>query len=185
MSSPPDITLLLQKFAEGDRDAANELFAAVYGELKQIAANQMKREQAITLQSTAIVHEAWIKLIGSHEERCWNNRGHFVAAAAQAMNQILVDAARRRKRQKRGGGAQKFELMESDFVSVTDDNILALEEALERLRETESRKAELVVLRFYGGMTVQEAADFLGISVATAERDWAFAKAWLRSRMAE
>ena len=184
MNQPVDVTVLLEQVDSGNRDAADHLFAVVYDELRQLAASQMRAESSShTLQSTALVHEAWLKLIGSRERSEWKNRGHFFAAASQAMRRILVDAARARQRQKRGGTAQQQQLRDDDLIAKTDDDLLALNEALEQLEQQDRVKAELVNLRYFGGFTNKQAAEQLGISTATAERHWTFARAWLRSRM--
>lgn len=185
ISTPADsVTLLLEQVSSGDRNAANQLFDLVYDQMKKLATSQMKKESINhTLQSTALVHEAWIKMIGSRAEPAWNNRGHFFAAAAQAMRRILVDAARERQRQKRGGKNQGFELREDQFSIRQDDDLLALDEALDQLKAKDPVKAELVNMRYFGGFTNKQAAEQLGISTATAERYWVFARAWLRSRV--
>ena len=136
-----------------------------------------------TLQSTALVHEVWIKLVGKQKGIHWNNRGHFFSAAAQAMRRILVDAARTRKRLKRGGNMQKVELHDYDLMIEEDEELLALDEALNMLEKEDAKKATLVNLRYFGGFTNMQAAEQLGISTATADRYWTFAKAWLRSKM--
>lgn len=182
-SSSLDITRLLEAVSLGDRDAANKLFGVVYDELKRMAGSKMRMEKSQTLQSTALVHEVWLKLIGDREEHAWKSRGHFFATAALAMRRILVDAARARKRLKRGGDAVRFEIREDDLITRQDDDLIALDEALEMLREVDEKKADLVCLRYFGGLTNAQAAEQLDISPATAERYWAFAKAWLRSRI--
>jgi RNA polymerase sigma factor (TIGR02999 family) len=184
MPDTTNVTLLLDQAAAGSGNASNKLFEVVYDELKRMAEWQMKSErQDITLQSTAIVHEVWIKLIGNRDQQGWNNRKHFFAAAARAMRRILVDSARSRKRIKRGGGLAKVELQDADLISQQDDELLALHEALELLAIEDARKAELVSLRYFGGLTNAQAAKQLDVSIATAERDWTFAKAWLRAKM--
>ena len=179
-----DVTLLLDAIAGGELEAADQLFAVVYDELRQMANSQMNSEaKDNTLQSTALVHEVWIKLIGKQDGIQWNNRRHFFAAAAQAMRRILVDAARTRKRIKRGGGMQKLELQEHDLTFEQDEELLALDEALKLFHEEDETKATLVNLRYFAGFTNAQAAEQLGISTATAERYWMYAKAWLRSKM--
>jgi RNA polymerase sigma factor (TIGR02999 family) len=182
-SSRLSITRLLDSVATGDRRAADDLFMLVYEELKRIAADQMNREANQTLQSTALVHEVWLKLIGKENAPQWNGRRHFFAAAAQAMRRILVDAARARKRKKRGGSNVKVQLREDDWVTQSDDDLIALDEALEIFGEQEPVKAKLVNLRYFGGLTNQQAAEQLEISTATAERYWTYAKAWLRAKI--
>lgn len=182
--SKQSVTLLLEAISDGDRDAADHLFAIVYSELRRMATSQMLGEaRNNTLQSTALVHEVWIKLIGKQDGIQWNNRGHFFSAAAQAMRRILVDAARSRKRIKRGGGMQKVELQDYDLVIEQDEQLLALDEALELLHKEDEIKANLVNLRYFAGFTNAQAAKQLGISTATADRHWTYAKAWLRSKM--
>lgn len=178
-----DVTLLLDSAAAGDREAADQLFAVVYNELKLMANAQMSTEANNTLQSTALVHEVWIKLVGKQDGIQWNNRGHFFAAAAQAMRRILVDSARTRRRLKRGGGMNKLELQDHDLTIEQDEQLLALDEALQLLHAEDERKATLVNLRYFAGFTNAQAAEQLGISTATAERYWTYAKAWLRSKM--
>lgn len=179
-----DLNLLLQAVSDGHRAAADRLFAIVYEELKRMANAQMSSESKDnTLQSTALVHEVWIKLIGKQDDVQWNNSGHFFAAAAQAMRRILVDAARSRRRIKRGGGMQKVELQDHDLTTQQDSELLALDEALEMLGEVDEKKARLVNLRYFAGLTNAQAAEQLGISTATADRYWTYARAWLRSKM--
>ena len=181
---PNNLTLLLDQVDSGDHTAADQLFSLVYEELRQLAASQMRSESSNhTLQSTALVHEAWIKLVGNRQTSEWKNRGHFFAAASQAMRRILVDAARTRQRDKRGGLSQQHELREGDLITKLDEDLIALNEALEQLQQEDSAKAELVDLRYFGGFTNKQAAEQLGISTATAERHWTFARAWLRTRL--
>jgi RNA polymerase sigma factor (TIGR02999 family) len=182
-SSRIALTLLMQAAASGDRTAANDLFSLVYDELRRLAGGQMKLESRQTLQSTALVHEVWLKLIGNQAAPEWKSRTHFFSAAAQAMRRILVDAARTRKRIKRGGDNQQFEIRDDDLISDNDEELLALDEALELLRAHDPVKADLVSLRFFAGLTNKQAAEQLDISTATAERYWAYSKAWLRARM--
>lgn len=178
-----ELTLLLEGVRQGDRDATSKLFATVYDQLRRMAAAQMSTEGPQTLQSTALVHEVWVKLVGKRDSPTWADRKHFFAAAAQAMRRILVDSARTRRRLKRGGDAVHFELREDDALVQADEDLIALDEALECLREQDEKKAELVCLKYFGGLTNQQAADQLGVSLATAERHWAFAKAWLRAKI--
>ena len=183
-SSRLSITQMLDAAAAGEPDAANELFGLVYDELRQLAGHQMKQESiSHTLQSTALVHEVWIKLVGDRNDQSWQNRSHFFAAAAQAMRRILVDAARARKRIKRGGGKAKLEIRDDDLVSLQDEELIALDEALELLQADDDIKARLVDLRFFAGFTNAQASEQLGLSTATGERYWAFAKAWLRNKI--
>ncbi|MEO1528435.1 MAG: sigma-70 family RNA polymerase sigma factor [Planctomycetota bacterium] len=181
--STSQITSIIDLAARGDSRAADQLFALLYDELRAMANAQMRSEpDGITLQGTAIVHEAWIKLMGQ-DDATWTNRKHFFAAASQAMRRLLVDAARTRQRKKRGGGAVKLELRDDDRVWQQDQELLDLDEALGLLEEHDAEKAAVVKLRYFAGFTTQQVADHLGISVSTAERYWYFARAWLRSRM--
>ncbi len=177
------ITSLLAAASAGDRSATEELFSTVYNELRKTASIQMAGEEIQTLQPTALVHEVWIKLFGSNKPTKWNDRTHFCAAAAQAMRRILIDSAKARKRQKRGGGKQCFSIREDDALIEADENLLALDEALELLRDHDPVKAELVCLRYFGGLTNIEAAQQMGLSLSSAERGWVFAKAWLREKI--
>ena len=184
LSSELDITLLLDRAAGGDADAERQVMDLVYGELRRLADVQMGRENpGHTLQPTALVHEAWLKLIGGRVTGPWQSRQHFFATAAQAMRRILVDSARQRLRIKRGGGAAKHELRESDAMIQQDEELLALHEALEQLQAVDPLKAQLVELRFFGGLTNRQVAEQLELSLATVERYWSFARAWLKSRM--
>lgn len=167
---------------DGFKPAARML-PLVYDELRRLAAARLAAEAAgQTLQPTALVHEAYLRLVGQADEQRWENRGHFFAAAAEAMRRILVEAARRKKRLRHGGGRRRVELT-SPPAEIPDDDLLALDEVLSRLAERAPRKAELVKLRFFAGLTVPQAAAALGISVATAERHWAFARAWLHAEL--
>ena len=179
-----DVTVLLESIESGDGSAGEQLFQIVYGQLRDIACRHMRHENSDhTLQATALVHEAWIKLVGSSSSPAWKNRGHFFATASRAMRRILVDAARSRQRQKRGGKNASFEIREEDAVSEQDQELIALDEALEMLKDHDSVKAELVTMRFFGGFTNKQAAEQLGISTATADRYWTYARAWLRNCM--
>jgi RNA polymerase sigma factor (TIGR02999 family) len=181
---PPtsDVSRVLSAIDAGDPAAAQQLFPLVYDELRRLAAVQMAHEKpGQTLNATALVHEAWIRLAGG---QTFASRSHFFRASAEAMRRILVDRARARGADKRGGRWSRVELAEWHKVAQTPEQILALNEALERFASTEPRKAELVTLRFFGGMTMPEAADALGVSVPTAERWWAFARSWLYTELA-
>ena len=178
------ITGLLYEWRAGKMEAANQLIELVYGELHRMAGRQMRREHsAITLQTTALVHEAYLRLCGS-EPIQWQDRVHFFAVAAQQLRRVLVDHARRVRSGKRGGGAVHFSLAEFDGALLeSDEGLLALDEALGRLEKLDSRAASVVELRFFGGLEEQEIADALNISVATVKRDWVFARAWLASQL--
>jgi RNA polymerase sigma factor (TIGR02999 family) len=180
-----DVTHILNAAGQSDPRAANELLSLVYEELRRLAAAKMASEApGHTLQATALVHEAWLRLTND-EQRKWNDRTHFFAAAAEAMRRILVDNARRKRAQRRGGGHQHTELPEiACGVPENDDQIVAVSEALDQFAALDKQKAELVKLRYFVGMTIEEAAEVLGISVPTAYRHWAFARAWLARRIA-
>jgi RNA polymerase sigma factor (TIGR02999 family) len=171
-----DVTRLLEAAAAGDRQAAADLLPLVYDELRQLAATRMAAERPDhTLDATGLVHEAYLRLVGDQR---FDHRGHFFAAAAEAMRRILVENARRRSRARHGGGRRRVELRDVP-AAVPDDDLLALDEALVRLNAQDPVRAELVKLRYFAGLTIPQAADTLGISIATAERYWAFARAWL------
>lgn len=175
-----DITRLLGSIKEGHPEADEELLSQVYQELRRLAAYKMANEApGQTLQPTALVHEAWLRLFGGDGLRC-PNRAYFFAAAGEAMRRILVENARRKKRLKRGGNLERVDIDNLDLAAtLPEDDLLALDEALNQLTDAEPRAAELVKLCFFVGLTQQQAAKELGISVATAEREWAFARAWL------
>ncbi|MFN3190086.1 MAG: ECF-type sigma factor [Aureliella sp.] len=186
MTQDTNVTQLIEMMASGDGQAACELFSVLYDELRAMAKLHLQGEApGITLQSTALVHEAWIKLVGASSGGTWANRQHFFATAAQAMRRILVDAARSRNRKKRGGSARKLELVESDAIWQQDEDLLLLDEALEQLEQHDERKALLVKLRYFAGLTNAQAAEQIGVSTATAERDWTYARAWLRAQMSD
>ena len=180
-----DVTRILERAEKGDPKAAEELLPLVYGELRRLAAHLMTGESpGHTLQPTALVHEAWLRLGGDAQPQ-WQNRAHFFGAAAEAMRRILVEHARRRLRAKRGGGADPLDVDEIEIASpiADDDVLLRLSDALEELAVVDSRKAELVKLRYFVGMTHEEAAAALGIAVPTAKQWWAYARAWLAVEM--
>jgi RNA polymerase sigma factor (TIGR02999 family) len=176
----PEITRLLECAAAGDARAAGDLLPLVYEELRRMAAHKMSAESAgHTLQPTALVHEAWLRLSGSSQPR-WENRAHFFGAAAEAMRRILVDHARRKQSQKRGAGAERVELEDSLLtLAAPPDEILAVHDALDRLAAEDPQAAQLVKLRYFVGMTMEEAAAALGIGKRTAESLWTFSRAWL------
>jgi RNA polymerase sigma factor (TIGR02999 family) len=175
-----DLTRILNATGPDGASAAGELLAVVYDELRRLAAAKMAVESpGQTLQATALVHEAWLRLT-SDEKRRWNDRSHFFAAAAEAMRRILVDNARRKRARRYGGGLERVRMPEiASTVAGNEDQILAVNEALEKLAAQDQHKAELVKLRYFVGMTLEEAADVLGVSVPTAKRHWAYARAWL------
>jgi RNA polymerase sigma factor (TIGR02999 family) len=175
-----DVTRILNDMEHGDTKAADELLALVYDELRRVAAHKMANEApGQTLQPTALVHEAWLHL-GGDEQPNWKNRAHFFGAAAEAMRRILVDRAREKKALKRGGDLKRVDLDGVELASpMPDDELLALDEALDRLATVDTRAAEMVKLCFFVGLTQPEAARELGISLSTAERVWGFARSWL------
>ena len=176
-----DVTRLLGSVERGDPNAAGQLLVVLYDELRRMAAAKMAREApGQTLQPTALVHEAWLRLTGNSNPQQWEGRGHFFAAAAEAMRRILIERARRRASIRHGGGQQHVDIAEVELaVEIKPDELLAVDEALEKLAAAEPRKAELVKLRYYAGLTLEESAELLNISVAAARRDWTYARAWL------
>jgi len=179
-----DITLILNALERGDEEAIDKLLPAVYKELRQLADQKLARERpGHTLQATALVHEAYLRLAGSQGQN-WRSRTYFFGAAAEAMRRILTESARRKQRLKHGGGRMKVELMDGDFVSEgSSEDLIALDEALTELTESDPQKAELVKLRYFAGLTIEQAAQILNISSATAKRQWTYARAWLYGRI--
>jgi RNA polymerase sigma factor (TIGR02999 family) len=176
-----NVTRILAAIEQGDPQAAERLLPLVYDELRRLAAHKLSREAAgQTLDPTALVHEAYLRLVGLDDQGRWKDRGHFFAAAAQAMRRILVDNARRKRAQKRGDGLQRQPL-DAIAAPEIDEELVALDEALEKLAEADPIKARLVELRYFAGLTGEQAAQVLAISPATADRHWAFARAWLRT----
>jgi len=175
-----DVTLILQAVRRGDGQAAEELLPMVYNELRRLAATRMAQESAgQTLQATALVHEAWLRMVGDGD-RSWQNRAHFFGAAAEAMRRILIENARRKSRLKRGGGQVRLNIEELELAATTpDDKVLLIDEALARLQVEDPQIARVVTMKYFGGMTNQEAAESLGVTERTVERQWAYAKAWL------
>ncbi|MBS0198499.1 MAG: sigma-70 family RNA polymerase sigma factor [Planctomycetes bacterium] len=184
------VTILIEEAGKGDARAAAELLPLIYEELRKLAASNMNKEANAgvghTLEPTALVHEAYLRLLGpeGHGESGWNSRGHFFGAAAIAMRRILIDRARARKTEKRGGGRTRIELSEDAAAmdpSTEDagDQVLALDAALTRLEALDARKARVVMLRYFAGLSVEQTASALGVSPATVKNDWAFARAWL------
>jgi RNA polymerase sigma factor (TIGR02999 family) len=184
MHSPDAITELIHDAAAGDHRAVDELFQVVYGELRGLAQAQRRRWHGdYTLNTTALVHDAYLKLVGQ-EQQSWQDRAHFYAVASKAMRHILVNYAERRRAQKRGGDAVMMSLDEANPVAPeAADEILALNDALERLATMNERQSRVVECRFFGGLTVPETADALGTSAATVKRDWAIASAWLKQQI--
>ena len=174
-----DITGLLDRWRSGDVEAANQLMEMVYGDLHKIAAREMRREHGEhTLQTTAVLHEAYLRIFRSAPVE-WKDRAHFFAVAAQQLRRVLLDHARRANSEKRGGGIVKLPLLDSDVGVNIDERLLALDEALVRLEGLDPRAAKVVELRFFGGLTESDSAEVLDISIATLKRDWDFAKTWL------
>jgi RNA polymerase sigma factor (TIGR02999 family) len=183
-----DVTRLLDAAAGGDPRAAADLLPLVYDELRKLAAQRLAQERpGQTLQATALVHEAYVRLVGDRPGQPWNGRGHFFGAAAEAMRRILIDQARRKLRPKHGGGRERVNLDELTHPAAgcRADELLALDEALTILAREEPAKAELVKLRYFAGLTLEEAAACLGISPATATRHWAVARAWLFAALSD
>jgi RNA polymerase sigma factor (TIGR02999 family) len=181
------ITQILSQLDSGDSDAAHKLLPLVYEELRKLAAARLKQERPDhTLQATALVHEAWLRIAGDDQgdNKKWNSRGHFFGAAAEAMRRILVDHARAAMAEKRGGDRNRIELETWNHPAANrPQKLLELDEAIEKLGQQDAVKAELVKLRFFAGMTAKDAASVLNISSATAERYWAYARAWLHTEM--
>ncbi len=175
-----ELTVILQRIDQGDPHAADELLPLVYEELRKLAAQKMARESpGQTLQATALVHEAWLRLGGDQQPE-WQNRAHFFAAAAEAMRRILIDNARRKTSLRHGGGAERVNLDGLEVAAGMDDHqLLALDEALDRLAEHDAEKAQLVKLRFFAHLTNAQAAKVLGVSEPTVKRYWSYARAWL------
>ena len=181
-----DVTQVLAAIEAGDPRAAEQLLPLVYDELRKLAAARLANEKAgHTLQPTALVHEAYLRLVGAAQPQDWDGRGHFFAAAAEAMRRILVENARRKQRERHGGGRKRLSLDDQDVPveAASDDDVLALSEALDRLAAVNPRAAELVKLRYFVGLTSHEAAGILNISPRRADQVWAFARAWLLDRL--
>jgi RNA polymerase sigma factor (TIGR02999 family) len=181
-----EVTRILSALEQGDPHAAEQLLPLVYDELRRLAAQKLAQEQpGQTLQATALVHEAYLRLVGAGEPQRWDGKGHFFAAAAEAMRRILVEQARRKHSQKRGGGARRVDLDAGTLLSVAEpgDDLLALEEALSQFEAEEPLKARLVQLRFFAGLSLPEAAALLGVSLATAKRHWIYARSWLYGKI--
>jgi len=175
-----DVTHILGRVEQGDPKASDELLPLVYEELRRLAVAKMAQEApGNTLQPTALVHEAWLRLVGNENPQ-WSGRGHFFGAAAEAMRRILIDTARRKRAARHGGGQPKLDIQEIEIAAVEkDDELLAVNEALEKFAAHDQRKVELVKLRYFVGLTTEEAAKVLGISVPTADRWWNYSRAWL------
>src|SRR2546425_11042589 len=176
-----EVTRILSAIEQGDPHAAEQLLPLVYEELRKLAAAKLAQEKpGQTLQATALVHEAYLRLVDVDKAQQWNSRGHFFAAAAEAMRRILVEQARRKRRLKRGGDQERLDLEEVEIACAGPaDDMLALDDALTRLAQEHPEKAELVKLRYFAGLTVNEAAQVLGVSTSTVDRHWTYARAWL------
>jgi len=181
------VTQILSAIENGDTHAAADLLPIVYAELRKLAAAQMVREHAgQTLQATALVHEAYLRLVGAQNVQRWENRGHFFAAAAEAMRRILLNRARDKKRLKRGGNRRRVDLDHVEIaLDTSDDQLVALDQALSQFALEDPEAAKLVNLRFFAGLTLKDAALALGLAPRTAERQWAYARAWLYARLTE
>ena len=181
-----DVTRIPSTIEQGDAQAAEQLLPLVYEELRKLAAARMAQEKpGQTLQATALVHEAYIRLVDNEKAQHWNSRGHFFAAAAEAMRRILVENARRKSGPAAGGGRCRVELSNvAAEIQGPNLDLIALSEAIDKLQTTDPRASELVKLRFFAGLTRKQAADILGVSAATADNDWAYAKGWLKVELA-
>jgi RNA polymerase sigma factor (TIGR02999 family) len=180
-----DVTQILSKIEQGDPSAAEQLLPIVYDELRKLAAAKLVHEKpGQTLQATALVHEAYIRLVDQTAPQQWDGRGHFFAAAAESMRRILVERARQKKRLKRGGDHVRADLIEHDLtMDASADEVLAVDEALERLGQEDPLAARLLTLKYYAGLSVDEAANAIGISRANAYRHWTYARAWVRAEL--
>jgi RNA polymerase sigma factor (TIGR02999 family) len=179
-----EVTRILQSMESGDAQAADELLPLVYGELRKLAASKMANESPNqTLQPTALVHEAWLRLTGNENVK-WNGRAHFFGAAAEAMRRILIDNARRKSAMRHGGGQQRLDADEIEIAApAKDDELLAINDALEEFTKIDKQKAELVKLRYFVGLKIEESAEVLGISVPTATRWWNYSRVWLYEKI--
>jgi RNA polymerase sigma factor (TIGR02999 family) len=183
-----EVTLILSAISEGDPHAAEQLLPLVYDELRKLAAQKLAQEKpGQTLEATALVHEAYLRLVDVDKPQHWDSRGHFFAAAAEAMRRILIDQARRKQSSKHGGQLQRLELDAGALLAASEDqgtdDLLPLDEALRQLESEDPRKAHLVKLRYFAGLSLPDAAQALGISTATAKRDWVYARSWLYGKL--
>ena len=180
-----EVTRILSAIEQGDPHAAGQLLPLVYDELRQLAAQKLAQEKpGQTLQATALVHEAYLRLVDAEQAQQWNSRGHFFAAAAEAMRRVLIDQARQKQSQRRGGGRQRRDVDHLPIaVPEPELDVLAVHEALERFERLDPLKAGLVKLRYFAGLTVPQAAEALGISATTADRYWSYARAWLHAEL--
>jgi RNA polymerase sigma factor (TIGR02999 family) len=182
----PEVTHILSAIEQGDPHAAEQLLPLVYEELRQLAAQKLSQEKpGQTLQATALVHEAYVRLVGADAAKSWDSRGHFFAAAAEAMRRILIESARRKQTHKHGGDCQRIDLAEVAVAGrVSPPKLLELDDALAKLAEHDSAAAELIKLRVFAGLSVEQAGKALGLSRTEAYRQWTYARAWLRDQMA-
>jgi RNA polymerase sigma factor (TIGR02999 family) len=182
-----DVTQILHAIEQGDARAAEDLLPLVYDELRKLASQKLAQEKpGQTLEATALVHEAYLRLVDVERAAHWDSRGHFFAAAAEAMRRILVDNARRKRRTKHGGGRQRIDLTESARILESPaDDLLAVDEALHRLETTDPVAGQLVQLRYFGGLSMSQAAEALGIPLRTAERNWTYARTWLHRELSK
>lgn len=182
-----DVTRILLEIDKGDSDAAEKLLPVVYKELRRLAAQKLAQEKpGQTLQATSLVHEAYLRLVDVDQQQKWDSRGHFFSAAAEAMRRILIENARRKGRLKHGGNLQRVDLAEAGvFARANSEELLAVDEALAKLEKEDATAAELVKLRYFAGLSIEEASDCLGIARATAYRQWNYARAWLKCALGE
>jgi RNA polymerase sigma factor (TIGR02999 family) len=180
-----EVTNILSAIEQGDPQAADKLLPLVYDELRKLAAQRLAQEKpGQTLQATALVHEAYLRLVGVQKTQRWDSRGHFFAAAAEAMRRILLNRARDRSRSKRGGDRRRIDLDQVEIaLDTSDEHLISLDEALALLAVEDPKAAQLVNLRFFAGLTLKDCAAFLGLSMRSAERQWAYARAWLYARL--
>jgi RNA polymerase sigma factor (TIGR02999 family) len=180
-----EVTRILSALRDGETEAAGRLLPLVYDELRKLAAHRLAGEQpGQTLQPTALVHEAYLRLVGAEQGQRWDSRGHFFAAAAEAMRRLLIDNARRRNADKHGGGWQRIDLVDRELaVDSAGDDLLAVDEAMSKLAAHDPLVAKLVELRFFAGLTLAQAATALDVSLRTANRHWTYARAWLRREL--
>ena len=187
LASMSDITRILSKIEAGNQQASEKLLPLVYDELRSLAAARLAQEKpGQTLQATALVHDVWLRLVGDNDSGHWNSRGHFFGAAARAMRQILINRARNKQRQKRGGGSSRIELDKVQVaLNTPSEELVALDEAMEMLEQHDEKAAKLVELRFFAGLTHGEAARAMGVTRRTADRYWAYARAWLHAELSD
>jgi RNA polymerase sigma factor (TIGR02999 family) len=184
--NPQEVTQILEALGAGDRAAAGDLLPLVYEELRKLAQARMSHEQGQTLQPTALVHEAYLRLVGEVDRSQWDNRGHFFGAAAQAMRRIMVERARHRNRIKHGGGLERVDLDKAEVgaeINPETTDLVGLDEALNRLQAVNPRRAEIVLLRYFGGLSVEETARAMQLSPTTIKNEWTLARAWLHREL--